>query len=224
MKLPEAVFGLKWNADLVHQVVTSMMTDARTPVAHTKTRGEVSGGGKKPWQQKGTGRARHGSIRSPIWVGGGIAHGPRNEKNFDRKVSKKMKIKALFTILSKKAADGQVMFLDEVKLPAPKTKEAKKIVTAIAGIKGFEKLAYKKKNAALVAVPEYSADVERAFRNFPNIEVVEARNLNPLSLLNYTFAVFADPKKTISHFESKLGQSHEGREKGAQAEIKNKNS
>src|SRR3989344_5026421 len=87
IEIPESIFGLPWNADLVHQVVVSMMSSMRHPIAHTKTRGEVSGGGKKPWQQKGTGRARHGSTRSPIWVGGGVAHGPRNDKNFDRKVN-----------------------------------------------------------------------------------------------------------------------------------------
>src|SRR4051812_9219013 len=80
-------FSLPWNADLVHQVVTSLESSARQPLAHTKTRGEVRGGGKKPWKQKGTGRARHGSTRSPIWVGGGVTHGPRKEKNFARKVS-----------------------------------------------------------------------------------------------------------------------------------------
>src|SRR3989344_1535406 len=93
LTLSASVFGFPWNAELVRQVFLSERANARKVLAHTKDRSEVSGGGKKQWQQKGTGRARHGSSRSPIWVGGGISHGPRNEKNFDRKVSKKMKTK-----------------------------------------------------------------------------------------------------------------------------------
>src|SRR5574343_556524 len=123
--LPESIFGLTWNADLVHQVVVSMMSSARHSIANTKTRGEVSGGGKKPWQQKGTGRARHGSTRSPIWVGGGIAHGPRSDKNYDRKINKKAKSKALFTILSKKFNDGEILFVDGINFSAQKAKDAK---------------------------------------------------------------------------------------------------
>src|SRR3989344_4389677 len=109
MDLPAKIFGLKWNSDLVHQVVVAMMGNARIPWAHTKNRGEVSGTGKKPWKQKGTGQARHGSRRSPIWVCGGVAHGPRNERKYDRKINKKMRAKALFTVLSQKFKDGELV-------------------------------------------------------------------------------------------------------------------
>src|SRR3989338_9137514 len=100
LKLPENIFGVAWNDSLMHQVVTSMQDNARTNVAHTKGRGDVRGGGKKPWQQKGTGRARHGSIRSPIWKGGGVAHGPRNTKVFARSIPKNMRNRALAIALS----------------------------------------------------------------------------------------------------------------------------
>jgi large subunit ribosomal protein L4 len=112
MELPESVFGVRWNDALMHQVVTSMQDNARTPVAHTKGRADVRGGGIRPWQQKGTGRARHSSIRSPIWRGGGITHGPIKDKNFSREIPKKMRAKALYMALSKKLKDGEVIFID----------------------------------------------------------------------------------------------------------------
>src|SRR3989338_5603717 len=107
IELPDSVFGLPWNDDLVHQVIVSMQSNKRTPVAHTKNRGEVSGTGRKPWRQKGTGRARHGSRRSPIWIGGGVAHGPRNDRNFTKKINVKMMKKAFYTILSQKYRDDE---------------------------------------------------------------------------------------------------------------------
>ncbi|NDB58058.1 50S ribosomal protein L4 [bacterium] len=200
IKLPEAVFGLAWNADLVHQVVVSMTSSMRHSIANTKTRGEVSGGGKKPWQQKGTGRARHGSTRSPIWVGGGIAHGPRADKNYDRKINKKVKSKALYTILSKKLKDGEVLFVDSISFDAPKAKEAKDTIMAFSKIKGFEKFATKPRNVAIISTDKKTPVLTKSFKNFGNLEIEEFRNINPVSLLNHKYLVIANPKESLKAF------------------------
>ena len=152
VKLPEEMFALPWNANLVYETMNTMRTNARQPVAHTKTRGEVRGGGKKPWQQKGTGRARHGSSRSPIWVGGGTTFGPRNEQNYARKLNKKTKSKAFFTILSRKFKGNGIIFIDSLPFAKPKTKDAASFISAIASIKGFEKFGYEKTNTAIIAL------------------------------------------------------------------------
>ncbi len=201
MKIPESVFGIPWNADLVHQVVVSMMSSARHPIANTKTRGEVSGGGKKPWQQKGTGRARHGSTRSPIWVGGGIAHGPRADKNYDRKVNKKAKIKALYTILSKKFKDGEILFVDSLSFTAPKASEAKSTLMAFSKVKGFEKFATKPKNVAILAIEKKTPEIMKSFKNFGNLEVEEFRTINPVSVLNHKYLVIANAKESLKNLK-----------------------
>lgn len=203
VSLPAAVFGLSWNADLVHQVVTSMNMDTRQPTAHTKMRGEVSGTGKKPWKQKGTGQARHGSRRSPIWVGGGVAHGPRSDKSFARKVNKKMKTKALFTLLSKKLRDGEILFIKNLDLAEPKTRNAQALISRFAEGSGQAMLAKKKNNAAVFVAPELSLNVKRGFQNFGNVEVVETRNLNPLNLVNYKYIVIASPEASLITLESR---------------------
>lgn len=196
MTLPESVFGVSWNGDLVHQVVTSMFSNARTPIAHTKGRGEVSGGGKKPWRQKGTGRARHGSIRSPIWVKGGVAHGPTKEKNYSKKINKQMKTAALRAILSQKAKEGEVLLIDSLSLSEPKTKEAKKVLSALGGIKGFERMPTARRGA-FIALPEKNENAKRGFRNFGNISVSEIASLNPVDALNFKYLVIASPTESL---------------------------
>jgi large subunit ribosomal protein L4 len=215
--LPEQIFGLPWNADLVYQVVNSMRSSARNPIAHTKTRGEVRGGGRKPWQQKGLGKARHGSIRSPIWVGGGVTHGPRKDKNYDRKVNKQAKFKALNVILSKKFRDNEILFLDSLSLVDPKTKEAKAVVIDLAKIKGFEKLATKPENAAVIAMDEKGTNVVKGFGNFGNISIEEYRNTNPLMVLNCKYLIIAGAKKIFA------GVKAEAKKEAKEKEIKGEN-
>lgn len=204
VNVPEDIFGLPWNADLVHQVITSMLTAARSPIAHTKDRSEVRGGGKKPWKQKGTGRARHGSRRSPIWVGGGITFGPRNEKNFDRKVNKKMKTKALYTILSQKMRDGEVIFVDSIDFKEPKTAVAKEMIKAIAKGSGREDLATKRKNTAYVATDINDKVAKKSFDNFGNIKLDEVRNINPVDLMTYKYVLIENPEASIKSLTERM--------------------
>jgi large subunit ribosomal protein L4 len=196
-ELSDAVFGAPVKQRVVHEVFTQQMNNQRESIASTKTRGDVRGGGKKPWRQKGTGRARHGSTRSPIWVGGGVAHGPRNEKNYSRKINRKMRNKALYAILSRKLKDNEILFVDSLSFAEPKTKDALATVKSLGGIKGFEKLATKKNNTAFIALPSKDKTVEKSFNNFGNIEVGEARNLNPIIALNYKYLVIANPEETF---------------------------
>lgn len=202
--LPETVFGVKRNTDLLRQVILSYAANERTPIAHTKDRSEVSGGGRKPWKQKGTGRARHGSRRSPLWSGGGITHGPRSERDYSVKINTKMKRKALYVALSEKARDGETLFIDSVSFVEPKTKYAKDALTALAGIKGFAKLSFKKKNVAVIAVPRKDAALERSFSNFGNVQVAETRNLNAATVAKYKYVVFVEPKESIAVLEGKM--------------------
>jgi len=187
-RLPKDIFGLDFNSDLVYQVVVSQMANRRQNVAHTKDRSEVRGGGRKPWRQKGTGRARHGSIRSPIWVGGGVTFGPRKDKSFKKTIPKKMKKKALFMVLSKKAKEKMMIVINKLAVEKPKTKEILKIL---------EKLPNKENNC-LIVVPEYDKNVMLAVRNIDGVGVKEARNLNIIDLLSFKCILLVkDSIKTI---------------------------
>ncbi len=200
MELPDNIFGLPWNADLVHQVVTSMQSNARQSTAHTKDRGEVRGGGRKPWQQKGTGRARHGSSRSPIWKGGGVTHGPRNEKDYTRKINQKMRQKALLVVLSRKARDGEIILVDSFNITEPKTKIAKSAIMALS--KDFAKLG-KNKNAALIALSTSHKPTLKSFANFGSVEALDVRNLNPVAILGKKYLIIAEPKEAIEVLSKK---------------------
>ncbi|MFH1900140.1 MAG: 50S ribosomal protein L4 [Patescibacteria group bacterium] len=140
VELNPAIFGVEIKEGLIHQVVIAQMANRRKVLAHTKDKSEVRGGGRKPWRQKGTGRARHGSSRSPIWIGGGVTFGPTKERNFSQKINKKMKKKALFMCLSDRVNDKQLALLDKLELKEAKTKELSKLLNGL-NVKLFSKKA-----------------------------------------------------------------------------------
>ena len=194
LTLPSGIFGAKWNADLVHQVTTALAANKRQNRAHTKDRSEVAGGGKKPWKQKGTGQARHGSTRSPIWRHGGVTFGPRTERNYHEKINRKMKIRALLSVLSRKARDGEIILVDKLTFSKPRTAEAKKAFVAITKAAQVSPL---NKNAALIALSSFDANAVKSFRNLGTIATEEVRNLNPLTVLSYRYLIIENPEKAF---------------------------
>lgn len=201
LTLPENIFNVAWNDSLMHQVVTSMQDNARTPVAHVKDRGAVSGGGKKPWRQKGTGRARHGSIRSPIWKGGGVTHGPTKLKNYSRAIPKKMRAKALFMALSRKFKAGEIIFVDSFGFDTPKTALAVRAFAALSKVDGFEKLSgktAKRRNLALIALADPQEASVKSFRNIGSTTVSAVRDMNPVSVLKHKYLVIENPAAAVA--------------------------
>ena len=204
--LPEAVFNTPWNGDLVHQVVTSMRSNTRLSTAQTKDRSEVSGTGKKPWRQKGTGNARHGSRRSPIWRTGGIAHGPTNQKDYSKKVNKKMKIKALYALLSQKMRDGQILFVSPVEMKEIKTKTAHESLLNLAKLEGFETINTPKRNNIMITIPEGDETVEKSFRNLSHVTIQNVHNLNPLDVAAYRYLIISAPEVSVDFLASKMSK------------------
>jgi len=180
VELPATVFGTKWSPLLVQQVLEAQLANARQPWAHVLDRSEVRGGGKKPWRQKGTGRARHGSTRSPIWVGGGKAHGPRNDKDYSQKVNKKMKRAALFSVLSKKAKDGELKVFDSLVMDAPKTKTvAAALKNALSPKKGDKRF------DVLLVSDNANKNLFLATNNLKKTKTIEAGSLNVYDIMNH---------------------------------------
>ncbi len=196
--LPDALFGAPWRSDLVHQVTTAMQANARQNRAHTKDRSEVSGGGKKPWKQKGTGQARHGSSRSPIWRHGGVTFGPRKERDYSEKINRKMRINALISVLSRKAKDGEIILVDKFSFAAPKTALAKNALLALAKGADAAPLAAKKKNAALLALAGYDDALVKSFRNLASVATEEARNLNPVDVMAHKYLIIENPEAAFA--------------------------
>jgi large subunit ribosomal protein L4 len=178
--LPKELFEVSLSDDLVHQVAVIQSSNRRQSNAHVKDRSDVSGGGRKPWAQKGTGRARHGSTRSPIWVGGGVTFGPSKERNYKKKISKKMRRKALFMVLSAKAKQELLFVLDKFDLDKVKTKE----------FNDFLKKLPCKENC-LIVFPEAKKELVLSARNIKGVETMEARNLNVLDMLRFKYLLMS---------------------------------
>jgi len=189
IELSESIFGVKLNTNLLHQVAISQMSNRRQSNAHTKDRGAVRGGGRKPWRQKGTGRARHGSIRSPIWIGGGVTFGPTNEKNYKKIIPKKIKRKALFMVLTEKLKSNTLIIVNDINLSGVKTKEMFQIINTL-----FKNLNLKK-GKTFIALPEYNENIIKSARNITDLKTIQSKDLNALDLLNTKYLIM--PQKSI---------------------------
>ena len=176
------IFDIEIKPMVVQQVVVAQTANSRDAIAHTKSRPEVRGGGRKPWRQKGTGRARHGSNRSPLWVGGGITFGPTKERNFSKKVNKKVKIKALFMALSDKARGKKIVVVDKLELSEAKTKA---LVEAVAKLPNRDQ-------KTLIAMSKKDTKIVMAAKNVPTLKTIAANSLNIVDLLNYQFLLITE--------------------------------
>ncbi|MFT7557494.1 MAG: large subunit ribosomal protein L4 [Planctomycetota bacterium] len=205
----DSVFAVAWNGDLVHQVVVGMAANKRTSLAHTKDRGEVSGGGKKPWKQKGTGRARHGSSRSPIWRGGGVTFGPKNTKDYSQKINKKVRLLALANLLSAKSRDEQLLFVQGTATESMKTKAAQATLSALATISGFETInTLKNPNNILLLVPEITEEITRSFGNFPHVKVIATTRVNAYDLAQSRYVIIIDPVLASTILEARVAGTY----------------
>ncbi|MFZ0014622.1 MAG: 50S ribosomal protein L4 [Acidimicrobiia bacterium] len=189
IKLDAEVFGIEPNMDVLHQVVTAQLAAARGGNAATKTRSAVRGGGRKPWRQKGLGRARHGSIRSPIWVGGGVAHGPQ-PRDYAQRTPKKMKRLALRSALSARASEEAILVVDDIDWSAPKTKQAVSLLGAM-----------KASGKTLLVLTQLDGSAGKSFRNLRDVRMVEPGHLTAYDVL------WSDQVVFTSHTVGSVGRS-----------------
>jgi large subunit ribosomal protein L4 len=179
--VPDAMFKVKINEEIVTLAVLRQVANARQSTAQTKSRGDVRGGGRKPWRQKGTGRARFGSSRNPIWRGGGIAFGPTTERNYSKNMTKKARRLALFSCLSHKANDNHVFALDKFEVKVPKTKDFTALISKLPV-----------ERSLLIVLPEKDANIEKSAKNLPNVKTILVGHLNPHDLLKYEKVMFLE--------------------------------
>lgn len=190
LEISDSVFAVPMNKDLVRQVAMIISGNKRQTLAHTKNRGERAGSGIKPWRQKGTGRARVGSVRTPVWRKGGVAFGPRSDRNFKRKINKKMNSKAITMVLSGKLKDKELVVVDKLDLAEKKTKFMAKAL-----------LNLKVKGSALIAFSGKEKDLRVVSRNIKKIENILVAQINVLDMLNNKYLVMS--KESVKYLEDK---------------------
>ena len=194
IELAPEIFGVPINPALIQQVVVAQAANRRVAIAHTKTRAEVRGGGIKPWKQKGTGRARHGSIRSPIWVGGGVAFGPRKNRNFSHSINKKMKQQALCMTLSDKVHEEKIVVIDKMEFATPKTKQLAALLAKLPSAG----------RSVLLVTAKSDQNIIRSSRNLPDIRVIRADSLNVVDVMKYnSVVIIQDSLAVIKQYYSK---------------------
>lgn len=182
MELNSKIFGVEEiDANLVHAAIRTQRSNLRTPLAHTKMMGEVAGSGKKPWKQKGTGRARAGSVRSPLWRHGGITFGPRNDRDYSLKMNRSEFRKALFTVLTDKVSGGKLVVVDKIESTA-KTRDLVKLLAGFAGKTSLDK-------KRLLVLDKHDENLANAGRNIPNTKILVASQLNIMDLMKYDVIV-----------------------------------
>lgn len=190
IELDDSVFGLAQNDDLVHQAAVALMGNKRQVLAHTKTRGERAGSGRKPWRQKGTGRARVGSARTPVWRKGGVVFGPSCERNFKRKINKKMNSRAILTTLSGKLRDQELFVVEKLDLPEKKTKKMAEVLKS-----------FKLKGRVLMVFSDTEKKLGSASRNLKPVENVLVGQLNVLNMLHNKNMILS--KESVRYLEEK---------------------
>ena len=195
IELSDDIFDKKINKNLVHQVYTSLLSNRRKPLAFSKDRSEVRGGGKKPWRQKGTGRARHGSNRSPIWAGGGVTFGPRaKERNFKKKINKKVRQDAIKMVLSEKFRDGEIKIIESINLKEQKTSQMDKLFKSLLKIE-------KKFPKVLFLINSKDKKLQRSTKNLSYVKIMNAENIDLIEILSNKYLVISED--VLSTLENK---------------------
>lgn len=215
IKVIDSIFNVTAKPSLIKQAVLCLLSNSRQSNAHTKTRGEVRGGGRKPWKQKGTGRARAGSSRSPIWSGGGITFGPRNTSNFSKQINQKMRRKALFAALTDRYTNKKLIIIEDFTIKEPKTKTLISILENLPCAK----------NSVLIILPENNINLELSANNLEYVKIIHLSSLNILDILRYEYLLTTEAgmkamEKLFSDSDKEITKTDKSEDKSEKKVVK----